>query len=149
MSNEITRGHAAFVPDIAYIDNFQVSTKLGLADDPTLRAALRKDGERIATLLVDIFNSKSLEEVALRLKGDSAQHFLDVVQSTLDKGFSIGQEHSRMARRMICKLSASCDMLPSSLFITGVNGKDRHPTFGGAYGDIYRASHGNQAVALN
>lgn len=60
----------------------------------------------------------------------------------------MAQENSRMARRIIRKLSASCDRLPSSLFITGVTGREQHPTFGGAYGDIYRASHGNQIVAL-
>lgn len=60
----------------------------------------------------------------------------------------MNEEHSRMARRMIRKLSASCDMLPSSLFITGVAKREQHPTFGGAYGDIYRASYDNQIVAL-
>ncbi|KAJ6463885.1 kinase-like domain-containing protein [Mycena sanguinolenta] len=53
-----------------------------------------------------------------------------------------------MARRIIRKLSTSCDMLPSSLFITGITGKEEHPTFGGAYGDIYRASYMNQNVAM-
>ncbi|KAJ7657092.1 hypothetical protein B0H14DRAFT_2186059, partial [Mycena olivaceomarginata] len=77
----------------------------------------------------------------LRLEGDHAQCFLDVVQSTLDKGFLMTPEHSRMARRIIRKLSASCDTLPSALCITGITGKDQHPTFGGAYGDIYRASY--------
>ncbi|KAF7337744.1 Kinase-like protein [Mycena sanguinolenta] len=126
----------------------ELSSNLGLANDPSLRVALREDDKRIAALLVFIFTSKSLEEDALRLEGDPAQHFLDVVQSTLDKGFLIDQEHSRMARRMIRKLSVSCDMLPSSLFITGITMKERDPTFGGAYGDIYRASYENQIVAL-
>ncbi|KAF8146027.1 hypothetical protein K438DRAFT_1781389 [Mycena galopus ATCC 62051] len=63
-----------------------VSSKLGLANDPNLRAAWRKDGERIAALLVSICSSESLEEAALLLEGDSAQHFLDVVQSVLDTG---------------------------------------------------------------
>jgi hypothetical protein len=53
-----------------------------------------------------------------------------------------------MARRIIRKLSASCDTLPSALFITEITEKDQHPTFGGAYGDIYRASYGSQLVAL-
>ena len=53
-----------------------------------------------------------------------------------------------MARRIIRKLSTSCDILPSSLFITGITGKEEHPTFGGAYGDIYRASYKNQNVAM-
>ncbi|KAF7366679.1 Kinase-like protein [Mycena sanguinolenta] len=126
----------------------ELSFKLRLANDPSLRIALRKDGERLAALLVSIFTSKSLEDVALRLEGDSAQCFLDVVQSTLDKGFFVAPDQSQMARRTIRKLSTSCDILPSSLFITGVTGKEEHPTFGGAYGDIYRASYENQNVAL-
>ncbi|KAJ7353516.1 kinase-like domain-containing protein [Mycena albidolilacea] len=53
-----------------------------------------------------------------------------------------------MARRIIRKLSASCDTLPSALFITGITEKEQHPTFGGAYGDIYRASYNQKPVAL-
>ncbi|KAF7326855.1 Kinase-like protein [Mycena venus] len=126
----------------------ELSTKMGLANDPKLRTALRVDEERIATILVSILNSKSDEEALLRLEGDSAQHFLDVVQDALDRGFMMGQEHNRMALRIIRKLSELCDKLPSSLFIVGVNGQDEHPTFGGGYGDIYRASYCDQRVAL-
>ncbi|KAF7326856.1 Kinase-like protein [Mycena venus] len=117
----------------------ELSSKLGLANDPKLRAALRADEKRIATISHDSL---------LRLEGDSAQHFLDVVQDTLDRGFILEQEHSRMALRIIRKLSESCDRLPSSLFIIGVNNRDEHPTFGGGYGDIYRAPYGGQRVAL-
>ncbi|KAJ7715140.1 kinase-like domain-containing protein [Mycena metata] len=53
-----------------------------------------------------------------------------------------------MARRIIRKLSESCDKFPSSLFITGVTGREEDPTFGGGYGDIYRASCNNVPVAL-
>ncbi|KAF8192687.1 hypothetical protein K438DRAFT_1472654, partial [Mycena galopus ATCC 62051] len=38
--------------------------------------------------------------------------------------------------------------LPSSLFITGVIGKEDRPMFGGGYGDIYRAEHEGKTVAL-
>ncbi|KAJ7275887.1 kinase-like domain-containing protein, partial [Mycena rebaudengoi] len=113
-----------------------------------IRTALRTDGERIAALLLYIFTSKSEEEAVLCLKDDSAQCFLDVVQNTLDKRLFTAQEHSLMARRIIRKLSASCERLPSSLFITGVTGKEDRPTAGGGYADIYRASYGDQIVAL-
>ncbi|KAJ6476265.1 kinase-like domain-containing protein [Mycena sanguinolenta] len=126
----------------------ELSNKLELTNDPNLRTAIRADEERIATYLVSILSSKSDEETVLRLEGDSAQHFLDVVQETLDRGFIAAQEHTKMALRIIRKLSALCDKLPSSLFIVGVTGQDEHPTFGGGYGDIYRASYGNQRVAL-
>ncbi|KAJ7468554.1 kinase-like domain-containing protein [Mycena latifolia] len=57
------------------------------------------------------------------------------------------QEYSSKARHIIRKLSASSDMLPSSLFITGVRCEE-HPSFGGGFGDVYRASWNNQTVAL-
>ncbi|KAF7326860.1 Kinase-like protein [Mycena venus] len=126
----------------------QFSSILYLTNNPRLRTALRADEERIAALLVSIFNSKPDEQVVLSLKDDSAQHFLDVVQDTLEKGLLQAKEHSRMARRIIRKLSEACDRLPSSLFITGVSGRDEHPNFGGGFGDVYRASHENQPVAL-
>jgi hypothetical protein len=59
----------------------QLSSKLGLTNNPRLRAAQRKDDQRIAAVLVSIFNSKFEEAVVLALEGDSAQCFLDVVQS--------------------------------------------------------------------
>ncbi|KAF7349185.1 Kinase-like protein [Mycena sanguinolenta] len=126
----------------------ELSNELKLTNDPGLRTALRGDEERVAALLVSIFNSKSDEERILRLEGDSAQHFLDVVQEALDNGFIVAQEHTKMALRIIRKLSESCDKLPSSLFIIGVEGRDEYPTFGGGFGDIYRASYGDQRVAL-
>ncbi|KAF7333675.1 Kinase-like protein [Mycena sanguinolenta] len=102
---------------------FQLSTELGLMNDPGFQTALYADEERIATLLVSILSSKSDEESVLRLQGDSAQHFLDVAQETLDGGFMVVPEHNRMER-------------------------DEYPTFGGGFGDIYRASYGDQHVAL-
>ncbi|KAJ7353458.1 kinase-like domain-containing protein, partial [Mycena albidolilacea] len=126
----------------------QLSSKLGLTNNPRLRAAQRKDNERIAAVLVSIFNSKFEEAAVLSLEGHSAQSFLDVIQGALDKGFLLREDHSRMARRIIRKLSESCDRLPSSLFISGVTGREEYPTFGGGYGDIYRALHNSKPVAL-
>ncbi|KAF7373372.1 Kinase-like protein [Mycena sanguinolenta] len=124
----------------------ELSTKLGLVNHPQLRTALRADEERIATFLVSIFSSKSAQQAVLRLEGDSAQHFLDVVQECLDNGSL--SEHVQAARRITRKLSEASDKLPSSLFIVGVNGQDVHPSFGGGYGDIYLASYRDQRVAL-
>ncbi|KAF7331169.1 Kinase-like protein [Mycena sanguinolenta] len=126
----------------------ELANELELTNNPDLRTALRRDEERMATLLLSIFSSKSDEERVLRLEGNSAQHFLDVVQETLDSGFIALQEHTRLALRIVRKLSESCDMLPSSLFIIGVEERDEHPSFGGGFGDIYRASYGGQRVAL-
>ncbi|KAJ7041214.1 kinase-like domain-containing protein [Mycena alexandri] len=126
----------------------EISASLGLASDSNLRTSLRTDDERIAALLLSIFDSNDDTATVLDLEGDPAQCFLDVVQDTLDRGFLMEPEHSRMARRMIRKLSESCDKFPSSLFITGVTGREEDPTFGGGYGDIYRASYNNAPVAL-
>jgi hypothetical protein len=52
------------------------------------------------------------------------------------------------ARRSLVKLSEASDTLPSSLFIRGVSRVDMDATFGGSFGDIYRASYHRQDVAL-
>ncbi|KAF7374422.1 hypothetical protein MSAN_00326300 [Mycena sanguinolenta] len=122
----------------------ELSAELGLANDSRLRMALHRDEERIATLLVTIFTSKSLEDVVLRLESDSAQCFLDVVQ----RGLLFDPEDGRMARRIIRKLACSSDKLPSTLFITGITGKEERPTSGGGFADIYRALYDNRIVAL-
>ncbi|KAJ7026721.1 kinase-like domain-containing protein [Mycena alexandri] len=126
----------------------ELASKLGLANDPRLRSALHLGEKRIAALLVSIFNSKSEEDTVLRLRGHPAQYFLDVVQDALDRGFLMAPEHSRMARRIVRKLSEACDQLPSSIFITGITGREEYRTFGGGFGDIYRASCGDEVVAL-
>lgn len=73
---------------------------------------------------------------------------IDYRFQALDRGFLMAQEHSRRARRLIRKLCELCDKLPSSLFITGVSGREEHPAFRGGFGDVYRASYGNKTVAL-
>ncbi|KAJ7712492.1 hypothetical protein B0H16DRAFT_1267986, partial [Mycena metata] len=106
-----------------------------------LRNALQLGEKRIAALLVSIFNDKSEEDAVLQLRGGSAQYFLDVVQATLDRGLLMAQEHSRMARRIVRKLSETCDQLPSSIFISGITGREEYRTFAGGFGDIHRASY--------
>ncbi|KAF8150318.1 kinase-like domain-containing protein [Mycena galopus ATCC 62051] len=127
---------------------------------------MRADEERIETFLVSIFSSEIQEETVLGLKGDSAQDFLDVVQEVgsvsilnhkfslthisqmLDRGFLMEQEHTRMAFRIIRKLSESCYLLPASLFVVGVTSRGEFPTCGGGFADIFLALYGNQRVAL-
>ncbi|KAJ6454088.1 hypothetical protein C8R47DRAFT_997397, partial [Mycena vitilis] len=117
---------------------------LGVDEDPRFEAALRADEEHIAALIVDVLTSPAPDVV----EGDSAQCFLDAIQDALNRGFLMVPEHSRRARRLIRKLSEVCDNLPSSLFITNVTGREEHPTFGGGFGDIYRATYDNKTVAL-
>ena len=45
-------------------------------------------------------------------------------------------------------MSESCDKLPSSLFIKGVRDPDAQASFGGGFGDVYRASYDGSVVAL-
>jgi hypothetical protein len=71
-------------------------------------------------------------------------------RQVLDKG-SIQSEDEGFtlkARRLLVKLSEASDTLPSSLFIQGVSRLDSEATFGGTFGDIYRASYQGQDVAL-
>ncbi|KAJ7883964.1 kinase-like domain-containing protein, partial [Mycena leptocephala] len=126
----------------------QAATALRIFDNPRLRDALREDEERIAKSILSILSSESERAAVLKLEGDSAQNFLDVVQNTLDRGFLIEKENNSKARRLILKLSEGCDRLPSSLFITGVTGRNEHAIFGGGFGDIYQASYAGKTVAL-
>ncbi|KAJ7762147.1 kinase-like domain-containing protein [Mycena metata] len=126
----------------------EVASQLGL-NDFNVRTALRADEERLVALLVSALETKPIQNSILTLEDDSAQCFMDVVQDVLDKGcFSMAPEHGSKARRLIRKLSESCERLPSALFITGVSGREEHPTFGGGFGDIYQASYDNHVVAL-
>ncbi|KAJ7619293.1 kinase-like domain-containing protein [Roridomyces roridus] len=125
-----------------------ISSQLGLAADARLRNCLRRDEEDIVAHIVSIFDSTSMQEVVLALEGDSAQGFLDVVQEALDRGALIDQKHARTGRRIVRKLSEACDKLPSSLFITKVVARETHPSFGGGFGDVYRARYEGRNVAL-
>ncbi|KAJ7185295.1 kinase-like domain-containing protein, partial [Mycena filopes] len=126
----------------------ELSAKLGVKDDDGLRVALHTGDERIAELLQSIFKSGKAEATMLKLKGDAAQDFLDVVQATLDRGLLVAEDDIRRARRMILKLSESSEKLPSGVFITGVTRRGPDPTFGGGYCDVYLGSHGDQMVAV-
>ncbi|KAJ6570716.1 kinase-like domain-containing protein [Mycena sp. CBHHK59/15] len=126
----------------------ELLSDVGSGSDPRLRDALHKDETQIAAQVLSVIQSKTATESALQLEGDFAQYFLDVVQNTLDRGFLMDQKHSAKARRIIRKLSEACDKLPTSLFITGVTGREEQATFGGGFGDIYRASYKGKTVAL-
>ncbi|KAJ7663065.1 kinase-like domain-containing protein [Mycena polygramma] len=49
---------------------------------------------------------------------------------------------------MLLRLTTTSNRLPSSIFISGVVDCDEHPTFGGGYGEIYRATYGKKLVAV-
>ncbi|KAJ7890486.1 hypothetical protein B0H14DRAFT_2241797, partial [Mycena olivaceomarginata] len=113
------------------------------SNDRRLRDALQKDDADIARLFKHVVSTDSHKKGVLRLKGGSAQHCVDLIQDVLDKGSFQAPEDAGFtlkARRLLVKLSEASDTLPTSLFIRGVSGLDKEATFGGTFGDIYRAS---------
>ncbi|KAJ7181392.1 hypothetical protein C8R43DRAFT_941238 [Mycena crocata] len=68
--------------------------------------------------------------------------------NVLDRGSLPESKYRLKARRLLQKLGEVGEVLPSTLFITGVNDHDEHPTFGGGFGDVYRASYDGKPVAL-
>ncbi|KAJ6526554.1 hypothetical protein DFH09DRAFT_1045971 [Mycena vulgaris] len=113
-----------------------------------LRNALQACYQHIYTALLTVVDSRDIKHAVLLLEGDRAQSFLDAVQDVLDKGSLPSAQLTSQARRLIQRLSEACDKLPSSLFITGIVDHDEHPTFVGGFGDIYRASHNGNTVAV-
>ncbi|KAJ7141853.1 kinase-like domain-containing protein [Mycena crocata] len=125
----------------------EIASKLKLTRDPGFRDALHADEKRIATQLGLILNSEAGRRAILTLRGEEAKHFLDVIQTTLDRGYLMAQEHSSEARAMIRKLSVLTDNLPPTLFVN-VTEREEHPLLGGACSDIYRGRFQNTKVAL-
>jgi hypothetical protein len=99
----------------------------------------------------------------MQLQDDDAQNFMDVVQNvraclrdglyslyhpqTLHKGLLNDAEYTG-AQRIIRKLSEASERLPSSLFITGVTGREEWPSSGGGFADVYRGYYDGKPVAL-
>ncbi|KAJ7463488.1 hypothetical protein B0H11DRAFT_1663813, partial [Mycena galericulata] len=105
-----------------------------------LRDALRSCEQLICTSLQAVLGSRKSKAAVLMLEADRAQSFLDAVQDVIDRG-SLSIPHTSQARRLVVRLSAESDQLPSSLFIAGVTDCDEQATFGGGFGDVYRASY--------
>ncbi|KAJ7833478.1 kinase-like domain-containing protein [Mycena leptocephala] len=129
----------------------KISSVLGVSNDRRLRDALQKDDADIARLFKLVVRTDANKKAVLRLKGTSAQQCVDLIQNILDKGSLKDSEDGGFtlkARRLLVKLSEASDMLPTCLFIQGVSRLDKEATFGGSFGDIYRASYHGQDVAL-
>ncbi|KAJ7697232.1 kinase-like domain-containing protein [Mycena rosella] len=126
----------------------QISSDLGVADDPQLKSALAEDKAAVADTLLDVLYSPGDEQAVLALEGDAAQSLLDIVQDTLDNALLQTREDTSKARRLIGKLAKKCDKLPSSLIIFGVTQRDEHPSFCGGFGDVFKAMYQGKPVAL-
>ncbi|KAJ7728407.1 kinase-like domain-containing protein [Mycena maculata] len=124
----------------------QLASNLRLTSNEEYREALRKDERRLLANIIVVLESDTLTRDALQLTGDGAQHFLDVLQNELRR--DLPQEHCSGIRRIIRKLSETCNKLPASIFIQGVTDCDPRPITGGGYADVYRALYERQPVAL-
>ncbi|KAJ7616201.1 kinase-like domain-containing protein [Mycena polygramma] len=103
---------------------------------------------QLSVYLGHILDSKEARHAAVLLQGPHAQSFLDALQHILNCGSLPTATYTTKARRLMQKLSEAQDQLPTALFITGVYDPDEHPTFGGGFGDVYRASYDGKRVAV-
>ncbi|KAF7308495.1 hypothetical protein HMN09_00698500 [Mycena chlorophos] len=138
------------------IQLLRISSILSISDGEQLRTVVAKDESALGMLLHRILGTEREKKRLLGLKEESAQCAIDVIQDILDKNLlydvadaSIDSETLiTKARRLLVKLSEASDTLPASLFIRGILQVDKEATFGGAFGDIYRASYKGRHVAL-
>ncbi|KAJ7683422.1 kinase-like domain-containing protein [Mycena rosella] len=131
----------------SYRDLLPLADELGLQHTVEIDVALQQDEKRITELLQNISNSSSnsanAKTAVLRLKGDEAQAFLDVIDKVLKR-----ENISGRVQRLMFKLSQSSDRFPNSLFISGISQCDRFYRERGGFGEIYRASYKGLFVAL-
>ncbi|KAF7309834.1 hypothetical protein MIND_00355300 [Mycena indigotica] len=140
------------------IELLKICSMFNLSSSRHLRIALQKDELAMGKLLQRAISNEQTKKKLLHLRGESAQCCVDLIQDILDKGTlpqpltspaSINSDNLTLkARRLLVKLSEASDTLPASLFIQGVLRVDKEATFGGTFGDIYRASYEEQDVAL-
>ncbi|ESK85279.1 kinase-likeprotein [Moniliophthora roreri MCA 2997] len=88
------------------------------------------------------------EDVLIGLQDADAQRCVDLIQDVIDKFTTEYPELRQKAHRLLVKLSRSQDVLPSTLFIKGIELRDTNAQFGGAFGDIYRAVYRDLEVAI-
>ncbi|KAF7308853.1 hypothetical protein MKEN_01085200 [Mycena kentingensis (nom. inval.)] len=153
------------------VELIKITSIFGLSNDRNLRLALEKDEADLGKQLQRIIVNEGEKKKLLQLRAESAQSCVDLIQDVLDKGTlpvavpplsrtsasstSIpvinepDPDNSILrARRLLVKLSEASDTLPASLFIRGVLRVDKEATFGGTFGDIYRATYQDGEVAL-
>ncbi|KAJ7088049.1 kinase-like domain-containing protein [Mycena belliarum] len=126
----------------------QISEDLNVPEHPKLKTALAEDRIELAGILLDVLYSPADEQLVLAQEGNVAQSLLDIIQDTLDHALLHTSESTSKARRLIGKLAKKCDILPSSLHISGVTQRDEHPSFCGGFGDVFKASYQGRPVAL-
>ncbi|TFK43199.1 hypothetical protein BDQ12DRAFT_168524 [Crucibulum laeve] len=128
------------------IELLQCSPYMQLSN-PEIRDAIEKDEYFIFQSLADIITLESKRKDILQLQGD-AQGFIDLIQMALDRNKLQDAELQRIALRLMMKMCEMYNLLPSSLFIEGVELRERDPIDGGGFADIYRGSYRGKDVAL-
>jgi len=123
----------------------QLSSEIGIADEPCIRMALRRDDEQVATLFQEILTLH--QKSVLALVGEAAVFFMNAVQEVLDRGFLTG-DFNRKAHRLIVQLSRGSGAFPSSLMLLNITLLDHNAVAEGGFGTIFRGKYGNQVVAL-
>ncbi|KAK7000664.1 kinase-like domain-containing protein, partial [Favolaschia claudopus] len=105
-------------------------------------------GAQMASSLENILDSRETRHAALRLDGENVQVFLDAIQHVLQCGSLPTATYANTARKLMQRIAEAHDQLPTSLFITGVQDPDKHPTFSGGFGDVHCAFYDGKRVAL-
>ncbi|KAJ7189888.1 hypothetical protein GGX14DRAFT_484250 [Mycena pura] len=127
-------------------------TPHGQTDEPvdsidlTVAERLLSIERQLVSHLEGLVNSLAARAVVLTLRGEKAQQFLDIAPQILTLDFPDHLKHR--AQTLLLNLARRSEQLPTTLFITDVRDLTTHALFGGAFGDVYRGMHGEQAVAV-
>ncbi|CAK5271731.1 unnamed protein product [Mycena citricolor] len=141
---------AALAHAVKYRDLLaQIASDMGLAGTEDLTRASKEDEETLAKILVKVLNSTTDVQSILHLNGAAAQSVLDIIQHISDHELiRTRRDVSLRARKLVIKLARSCDMLPTSLMISGVSQRRVQASFCGGFGDVYQAMYRGELVAL-
>ncbi|KAJ7802403.1 hypothetical protein B0H14DRAFT_1660481 [Mycena olivaceomarginata] len=151
---ELIRPEDQDTASLGYLENLLASWERRsllstvVAPEEDRQRLLKAAEAQITTFLTHILDSRAARRAAQELEQSSAQSFVDAIQNVLDWGTLPDANSRAKARKLMQKVAESGEQLPSSLFITGVNDHDEHPSFGGGFGDVYQASYDGKRVAL-
>ncbi|KAK6988688.1 kinase-like protein [Favolaschia claudopus] len=104
--------------------------------------------QEITSLLTVIVQSAVARQVVLHINLQEAQVVLEVMHDTVTRGLLSDAADNTKLRRLMLKLSATRDVLPSSLFIAGIQDRDEHPVSAGGFGDVYKGVYNGGCVAM-
>jgi len=147
-------GSLDFVPSLVESSIFrrqliEISSEIGAHDHPDLRQALAKDEAEIIHMIRRVLSSDFHQRTVLDLRGEEAERFMELLRLvTKDRSLSDDLPFFQKARRLRQKLSNACHLMPSTIFIRGVQIVDRDALLCGGFADIFKASYNGLDVAL-